>query len=93
MANSMYFSSITQEILISDVLIIMMLTPSWDNTSNILAATPECERIPTPTSETLAKPGVRMIYVGSSWMIGMAFLTSTRGIVNEKSVRDSWLTF
>ncbi len=26
-------------------------------------------------------------------MIGMAFFTSTRGMVNEKSVSDSWLTF
>ena len=86
----MYFSSITQEILISDVLIIMMLTPSCDNTSNILA--PECERMPTPTSETLAIASVTetdlapMSFAVSS-MIGMAFLTSTRGIVNEKSVR------
>ena len=44
----------TQEILISEVLIIMMLTPSRDNTSNIFAATPECERIPTPMRDTLA---------------------------------------
>ena len=35
MASSRYFSSITQESLISDVLIIMMLMPSPDNTSNI----------------------------------------------------------
>ena len=49
MANSKYFSSITQEIFISDVLIIMILTPSRDSTSNIFAATPECDRMPTPT--------------------------------------------
>ena len=54
MASSKYFSSMTQEILISDVLIIMILTPSRDRTSNILAATPECDRIPTPTRETFA---------------------------------------
>ncbi len=39
MASSRYFSSMTQEIFISDVLVIMILTPSRDSTSNILAAT------------------------------------------------------
>ena len=58
MANSIYFSSMTQEILISDVLIIMMLTPSRDRTSNILAATPECDRMPTPIRETFAMASV-----------------------------------
>ena len=58
MASSRYFSSMTQEIFISDVLIIMMLTPSRDNTSNIFAATPECDRIPTPINETLAMASV-----------------------------------
>ena len=48
----------TQEILISDVLIIMMFTPSRDSTSNIFAATPECDRIPTPMSDTLAMDSV-----------------------------------
>ncbi len=37
----MDFSSMTQEILISEVLIIMMLIPSRDRVSNIRAATPE----------------------------------------------------
>ena len=43
----------TQEILISDVLIIMMLIPSLAMAENILAATPEWERMPTPMMETL----------------------------------------
>src|SRR5882724_4003201 len=39
-ASSAYFSSIRQEILISDVLITRMLTPSSARTWNIFAATP-----------------------------------------------------
>lgn len=57
-ANSKYFSSMTQEILISDVLIIMILTPSRDSTSNIFAATPEWDRMPTPIRDTLAMDSV-----------------------------------
>src|ERR1041385_6543666 len=53
-ASSTYFSSMTQEILISDVLIMRIFTPSCAMASNIFAATPEWDRIPTPTSETFA---------------------------------------
>lgn len=84
MASSRYFSSITQEILISDVLIIMMLTPSCDSTLNILAATPECDRMPTPISETFAMASVTetdlaSISFATPWMRGTAFLRSARG--------------
>ena len=52
-ANSRYFSSMTTEILISEVEIIWMLIPSEPRAENILLATPGCERMPTPTAETL----------------------------------------
>ena len=52
-ASSMYFSSITTVILISEVEIIWMLMPSSASVRNILLATPTCERMPTPTSPTL----------------------------------------
>ena len=55
----------TQEILISDVLIMRMFTPSCAKTSNILAATPEWERIPTPTNETFAIASVTAIDLAS----------------------------
>ncbi len=51
-ASSMYFSSISTEILISEVEIIWMLMPSSDSVRNILLATPTCERMPTPTTDT-----------------------------------------
>src|SRR5438874_2328024 len=51
-ASSMYFSSISTEILISDVEIIWMLMPSSDSVRNIVLAMPTCERMPTPTTET-----------------------------------------
>ena len=41
------------ETLISDVEIIRMLIPSSARAVNILLATPACERIPTPTIDTL----------------------------------------
>src|SRR5439155_22352066 len=53
-ASSVYFSSITTEILISDVEIIWMLMPSAESTSNLRAAMPACVRIPTPTIDTFA---------------------------------------
>jgi hypothetical protein len=40
-ANSVYFDSMTQEILISDVLIIMMLIPSRARAPNMIEAIPE----------------------------------------------------
>src|SRR4030065_469154 len=53
-ASSVYFSSIRQEILISEVLIPRMLIPSEASVSNTFVATPEWERIAIPTMETLA---------------------------------------
>src|SRR5207248_7700359 len=41
-ANSRYFSSITTEVLISEVEIIWILIPSWARLLNILAAMPTC---------------------------------------------------
>src|SRR5690606_5265631 len=43
-ASSRYFSSMTTEILISEVEIIRLLMPWRDNASNILLATPAWER-------------------------------------------------
>jgi hypothetical protein len=44
----------TQDILISDVLIMVMLMFSFARTLNIFWATPAWFRIPTPTMDTLA---------------------------------------
>src|SRR6267378_6211484 len=55
-ASSAYFSSIRQEILISEVLITRMFTPSSASTWNIFAATPAWLRMPTPTMLTFAIP-------------------------------------
>src|SRR6202165_4862864 len=55
-ASSAYFSSIRQEILISEVVITRMLTPSSASTWNIFAATPAWLRMPTPTMLTLVMP-------------------------------------
>ncbi len=52
-ASSMYFSSITTEILISEVEIIWMLMPSSARVRNILLAMPAWVRMPTPTMDTL----------------------------------------
>src|SRR6185295_2882488 len=52
-ASSRYLSWITTEILISEVEIIWMLMPSDASALNILLAMPACERMPTPTSDTL----------------------------------------
>ena len=52
-ASSMYFSSITTLVLISLVVIIWMLMPSWLSTLNMRLATPTCERMPMPTMLTL----------------------------------------
>src|SRR3990172_6321857 len=97
-ASSAYFASITQDILMSEVLIIMMLIPSFDRTENILTATPEWDLIPTPTTETLAissltSNSLAPMSLTTPRIISMVFLTSGRGTVKEMSVRDSWLTF
>src|SRR5260370_28260449 len=53
-ASSPYFELTTTETVISEVEIISILIRSFASTWNILAATPACVRIPTPTTETLA---------------------------------------
>src|SRR5262249_51595931 len=53
-ASSAYLASTATEILISEVEIIKMLMPSAARSSNILCATPACERMPTPTTDTFA---------------------------------------
>src|SRR5437879_12410438 len=53
-ASSAYLSSITHDTAISDVEIIWMLMPSRASVANIVDATPEWLRIPTPTIENLA---------------------------------------
>src|SRR2546422_72217 len=53
-ASSAYLSSMTHETAISDVEIIWMLMPSRPSAANIVEATPEWLRMPTPTMETLA---------------------------------------
>src|SRR6185295_4943497 len=53
-ASSVYFSSITTVILISEVEIIWMLMPSSASVRNICAAIPAWERMPMPTIDTLA---------------------------------------
>ena len=67
MACCRCFSSITQEILISEVLIIMILIPSRERTSNIFAATPEWESEITArmdaTVARLTAGGARVVVV------------------------------
>src|SRR5262249_18207527 len=53
-ASSMYFSSTTTEVLISEVEIIWMLMRSAASAPNIFAAIPAWVRMPIPTSETFA---------------------------------------
>src|SRR3989344_4206982 len=52
-ASSMYFSSMTTEVLISEVVIIWMLMPSSDRVLNMVEAMPTWLRMPMPTMETL----------------------------------------
>src|SRR5207244_11439504 len=52
-ASSAYLSSMTHETAISDVEIIWMLMPSRASVANIVEATPEWLRIPTPTIDPL----------------------------------------
>src|SRR6267378_534631 len=90
-ASSAYLSSITHETAISEVEIIWMLMPSLASVSNILAATPEWLRMPTPTMDTLATrsswttpwaPMFRTI----SLSIATARSKSPRGRVKDMSV-------
>ena len=76
-----------------------MLMPACDRVSNILLATPTCERMPMPTAETLATLSLpitataptagAMVFFTSS----IALLYSERFTVNEKSVVPSLLWF
>ena len=52
-ASSTCASSTTTEMRISEVEIISMLTPASASAAKNVAATPGCERMPAPTSDTL----------------------------------------
>src|SRR5438445_553265 len=95
-ASSAYFSSIRQEILISEVLITRMFTPSSASTWNIFAATPAWLRMPTPTMLTFAIPSScstlpAPICLPIRRTSSAVFSTSSRPTVNAMSVRPSSL--
>ena len=65
---------------------------------NIRAATPECNRIPTPTRDTFAMASVTAtdfasISFATRWTRLTALGRSARGTVKEISVSEAWLTF
>src|SRR5262245_2401930 len=96
--SSVYFSSITREILISEVEIIWMFTPSLANTEKVLAAIPAWERMPTPMMETFAIFSSESIFfapisLATPSMIFRAFFRSALGTVKVRSVAPSSLTF
>src|SRR3990172_26118 len=97
-ASSVYLALTTQDILISEVLIIIMLMPSWARTLNILAATPEWLIIPTPmietfaTSSSISRPLAPISLTTVSTML-RASLISFRETVKVKSVYPSTLAF
>ncbi|SST14704.1 Uncharacterised protein [Acinetobacter baumannii] len=75
-----------------------MLIPSSARAVNILLATPACERIPTPTIDTLTmssrvETSRAPIFLAVSFKIFSAFAKSTRFTVNVKSVVPSSSTF
>ena len=97
-ASSVYFSSMRQVILISEVEIILMLMFSLLRARKAREATPEWLRMPTPMTETLA--------TAESWRISSQPIssrrlsrilsvgsTSARGTVKVMSVRPSLLGF
>src|SRR5439155_591666 len=95
-ASSAYFSSIRHEILISEVLITRMFTPSSASTWNILAATPAWLRIPTPTMLTFAMPSSCSTFPAPICLpilrtSSLVFSASRRPTVNAMSVRPSSL--
>src|SRR5574343_1388949 len=97
-ASSRYFSSRTTEILISEVEIIWLLIPSSASAVNICEATPGCERMPTPTADTLqillspvTSRAPSLALTSSRMPIALAY--SPRFTVKEKSVVPSWPTF
>ena len=55
-------SSTVTAILISEVEIMPMLMPASPRALNMVAATPECERMPMPTAESLAMPASVSIF-------------------------------
>src|ERR1039457_48317 len=86
------------EILISLVEIMSMLTPVEARVSNILAATPGCERMPMPTTDSLA---ISIVEVASRAPISLtmgcrvfvALAASLEATVKEMSVKPFSLTF
>ena len=68
-----------------------MLTPASPSTVNVLAATPGCDFIPAPTSETLPISGSVWIPIPYSSVSGSsastALCTSSLGAVNDMSAR------
>ncbi len=88
----------TQEILISEVLIIKMLMFSAAMASNIRAATPALFFMPTPTMETLAMFSSlntlpAPISAATGLTIARVFFKSPLGTVNVRSVWPSMLVF
>jgi len=97
-ANSVYFSSITQDIFISEVLIIMILIPSFARVEKNLAATPVWLRIPAPTIETLiiflsAITEAAPNSFPTPCSISKAFFASDFETVKVRSALPSLLTF
>ena len=97
-ASLVYFSSMTQEILISEVLIMRILIFSAARASNMRAATPAWLCMPAPTIETLA---ISVCKVASfaprsarlSRASSRACWASERDTVNEISVNPPSLAF
>src|SRR5271156_5098205 len=97
-ASSPYLELTTTETLISEVEIISILIRSAASTLNMVDATPEWVRMPTPTTETLATCSLcRMpaapISLAVRLTISRARFKSSRPIVNVMSVRPSALAF
>ena len=85
----MRVSSTVTAILISDVEIMPMLMPAAPSALNMVAATPECDRMPMPTADNLAMPpSVSTLAFGPSPAItglsaACALPRSLEGMVNE----------
>ena len=90
----MLSSSRMTAILISEVEIIWMLKPHAASKLNNLAATPECERMPMPTTLSLATPAVCVtprapISAATALSTGPALTNSSLFVVKEMSVVPS----
>src|SRR3989338_5797861 len=97
-AISAYLESTTQEIFISDVLIIIIFMFSFDNAANIFAAAPEWLLIPTPTIDTFAIFSSNLtswapILLTSFFVVRSPLFASDLGTVNDISVNPLSLTF